>query len=493
MKKPTPAGRQFSEFAEKHDPTFRVESTEAVFTRPLPKGAQRVIVVAAQNATPVEPTWWRVLQTMARLTDAHLIVIPIRYKNPTSHWAGSQQNSEFWAPEVRPFLCNQRMKLNSNLTLLGDIKIHPTASQPLSSIDAVSLSSSGIVGHTRLQLKSIATPSSRMAKILTTTGACTVSNYTDSKAGKIGDFHHSLSAAMVELDGSRFYLRQLHYDTKTKSCTDLEKRYTVEGVQQAPRALCVDMGDTHVDFIDPAVERATFDPQGIIETLDPEFLVWHDLLDSYSCNPHHFGNPFNKLAKRLTGRDSVRAEVLRAISYVDRKTPPGTQSIVVGSNHDDMLKRWIINNEWREDPTNAEFYLETALAMVRGTKLTPIGTEYPDPFIYWLRQAGLGARVRALDPDESLVLGGIEVGMHGHRGPNGARGSIKNLRRIGVKSMIGHGHSPGIDEGCTQIGTSTRLRAEYTEGPGSWLNCHGVIHADGKRQLIIIIDGRWRL
>ena len=50
--------------------------------------------------------------------------------------------------------------------------------------------------------------------------------------------------------------------------------------------------------------------------------------------------------------------------------------------------------------------------------------------------------------------------MHGDKGPNGARGSIRNLRRIGIRSVIGHTHSPGIDEGCYQVGTSTRLRLE---------------------------------
>jgi hypothetical protein len=34
---------------------------------------------------------------------------------------------------------------------------------------------------------------------------------------------------------------------------------------------------------------------------------------------------------------------------------------------------------------------------------------------------------------------------------------------------------------------------EYTAGPSSWLNTHCLLHADGKRQLIHIIDGKWRL
>lgn len=92
-----------------------------------------------------------------------------------------------------------------------------------------------------------------------------------------------------------------------------------------------------------------------------------------------------------------------------------------------------------------------------------------------------------------LPSNGIELSLHGDQGPNGARGSLKNLRRIGTKAIIGHSHSPGIDEGGMQVGTSTRLRLEYNHGPSSWLNTHAVIYDNGKRSLINIIKGKWRL
>jgi hypothetical protein len=98
-----------------------------------------------------------------------------------------------------------------------------------------------------------------------------------------------------------------------------------------------------------------------------------------------------------------------------------------------------------------------------------------------------------LDIDESFNLAGIECGMHGHYGPNGARGSIKNLSRLGSKVISGHGHTPGIEEGHFRTGTSTPLRLEYTNGPSSWLNSHVVVYASGKRSIITIIDGAWRL
>lgn len=484
-------GRPLHEFRAAHDPTHHVESTSAVFSRDLPRTAKRFIVTAAQNATPIHERFWACLQQMAAHRKAEILVIPLRYKNPTSHWTGSQQNAEHWDAAVRPYLWNVRHALNAAVTVLGDIKIQPTASSPLTGADALSHASSGIIGHTKLHLRSIPSPSQSMAKLLTTTGVCTVENYTDSRAGKIGEFHHSLSAAVVEIDGPRFHLRQVHYDSRSQAVTDLDRIYTAEGHSTAPRPLAIIFGDTHVDSICPAVLRATFGKGGIVPTLKPLHHVWHDLLDAYSCNPHHVGNPFNALAKRQANADDVRMEVGRAIRFTADHTPKDCISVIVPSNHNDMLRRWLLRNDWRSDPTNAAFYLETALAMVKGTRFTAKGAEYPDPFTHWFREAKV-PRSRVLDQDESFVLVGVELGMHGDAGPNGARGSIRNLRRIGIRSVVGHSHSPGIDEGCYQTGTSTHLRLEYNSGPSSWVNTHCLLHADGKRQLINIIDGEWQ-
>lgn len=485
------SGNTLAAFRRAHDPTHVVAEPATVFERSLPKDARRFIITAAQNATPVHRQFFGSLEFMARCTGAEILVIPLRYKNPTSQWSGSQRNAEWWAPEVRDYLWNARRALNRNVMVLGDLKIQPTASDPLQGADALSHAASGIVGHTKLQMRCVPTPSERMAKILTTTGACTVPNYTDSRAGRIGEFHHSLSAVLVELDGARFHLRHIHYSDAHAGCVDLTALFTPNGALAAPQPFALVMGDTHVDFIDPAVEKATFGKGGIVDTLRPQNLVWHDLLDGYSCNPHHVGNPISAVVKRQAGMDIVRAEVERAIGYVETHTPGDCNSIVVGSNHNDFLRRWILRTDWRSDPVNAAFYLETALAMVQDARLGPGGVEYPDPLAYWFRRANL-PRVRVLGGDESLAYKGVELGMHGDRGPNGSRGSAKNLRRIGVKSIIGHSHSPAIEEGCYQVGTSTRLRLEYNVGPSSWLNAHCILHADGKRQIVTVVDGRWR-
>jgi hypothetical protein len=458
-----------------------------VFKRTLGKTTTRFLVTAAQNATPVHKGFWSSLKRAAERLSAEILVPTIRYKNPTSRWSASQANEEVWADELRPYLYNQRASLHKNLVLVGDVKTQPTASSPLTGFDAITHGESAILAHTKLQLKTIPTPQHSLPKILTTTGACTVPNYTDSKAGALGKFHHTLGAALVEVRGKRFHLRQVNAE-RDGAFQDLSTIYGPEGITENVPLAGLVLGDTHVDFVDPKVDRATFGPGGMDETLKPAQIVFHDLLDAYAVNPHHDGNPFSAFVKQQTGRNDARAEVFRAAEYAWSRA--GERGVVVLSNHDDMLGRWIVSKDWKNDPVNMGFYLETAKMVLDRTTFTPAGMSCPSPFALWLEL--LAPRLRVLHGDESFRIAGIECGMHGHLGPNGARGSRMNLRRIGVKSAIGHSHSPGIEEGCSQAGTSTRLRAEYTRGPGSWLNTHVAIYLSGKRTLLNIIDGEWR-
>ena len=109
----------------------------------------------------------------------------------------------------------------------------------------------------------------------------------------------------------------------------------------------------------------------------------------------------------------------------------------------------------------------------------------------WVNAAAIPG-CTTLSRDESFTLGGVELGMHGDVGPNGARGSIGICVAL-AREASSATRRPGIDEGCYQTGTSSRLRLEYTHGASGWLNTHCLLNADGKRQLINVIDDSWRL
>jgi len=454
-------------------------------------GVKHMVITWAQNATPVHVPFLNALRAYCKKNDAQLVVITGRYKNPTSQWTQSQASAEVWDDALSPFLQNQRKKLNANIVLAADVKTQPTAVSPTTGFEGLTGGESCVLGHPKVQMRTIATPQNKTPKILTTTGAVTLPNYTDSRAGKLGEFHHTFGAVIVELGASVFHMRHISA-REDGAFIDLDRAYYPDGsTRKAPRYKAVIFGDAHYRFADPKVVRATFEKGGLVDMLDPETLIWHDLLDSYSITHHHKYNPIIQLAKHKAGLNDARREVEDTIKWM-RRCSKGRKAVVVASNHDDMLSRWILSANWKDDPTNAEFYLETALHMAKSARIEAAGAAYVDPFQFWVdRRATAADDILCLRRGQSFMVGGFDCSLHGDMGPNGVRGTIRNMSRLGVKTFTGHGHSPGIEEGHRRVGTMTYLRLEYTRGPGGWLNTHGAIDAFDKAHLYNIVNGEF--
>ena len=458
----------------------------------LPK-AKVYLITAAQNATPIHKATWKSLLQARDFYHAELVVLQGRYKNPTSLWTEKNEGDEWWDPEVIPYLCSGRLRLNENLEILGDLKIEWASHSPLVGMDAFTKGRSGIVGHGSRGLRSVATPQHKHPKIMLTTGACTIdSNYTDSRRGALGSFSHCLGGLIVEIDGDKFYVRQLDA-TKQGHFIDLDVEFTPDGVRPAKRALSVTMGDIHQRWVNPDVVNAVFTaPDSLMKMINPKYQFFHDITDSYARNHHHEDDWITKFAIYKCGIDCVRTEIEDAIRFVNENTPKNRQSIIVSSNHDRAIAKWLRNADFRYDPVNAEFYLECALRAIKSARKTGGGVTYDDPFISYAKTIAR-ANVRFLEPGESFVLDRVEYSFHGDIGPNGARGTTRNLSKLGVKVTKAHCHIAEIVDACYSVGTFAR-KLEYEKGgPSSHTNSLVVQYSNGKRAIIFIIDGRFCL
>lgn len=456
----------------------------------------RFVITSAQNATPCfSPALSTLLNICDRLK-AKLIVVPYRYHNPTSIWSKTAQSNDWWSEELQKYLLEQPLMISPDLTLLADIKIQPTAMNPTIGFETITGGKSAIIGHPKLELLSIPTPQNRMAKLFTTTGAITKPNYIPSAAGKKGQFHHTYAALFVEANKDRFFIRQL-VSTSEGKIIDLDTEYLPDGKIRKTNPLALVMGDTHQEFVDPGVMNATFiSEKSILKVLRPKYLVWHDVHDFYSRNHHHEGKIFINYAKHISGRDDVEKALDETYQFVDKYSPSYCTNIFVPSNHPDALARWVEANatDAGKDLKNLVFWAKTFQAMALGTRMTESRSITIDPFEYWARsKMKCYSRSVFLKRDQSFRLQGVEIGYHGDQGLNGSRGNIRGFGKIGTKSIIGHSHSPGIKSGTYQVGTSSFLSLEYNKGPSSWLHCHALIYPNGKRSLLFIFDGEWRI
>ncbi len=457
---------------------------------------KRFLITSAQNNTDVHQGFLASLKQAAEFYKAEIVVIPYRYKNPTSQAENHSTALDYeWADELQPYLHNVRKKLNDNLILCADVKTQPTATHPLSSLEGMTGAESCIIGHPKMQFKAIAVPSGKYPKILTTTGACTVRDYSDTKAGAIGKFHHFLGAIIVEVVNNReFHVRQINANRQDGSFTDWAHCFTPTGVTKAPRAKSLRCGDTHVRVTCPDVDAATFGKNGIVEQLDPETLIFDDVFDGETVNPHEEGDLFLVAARAKEHRTDVRAELQQVVEFLNARA--GNRNVViVDSNHHDFLRRWVVKtlNRGCHDPRNVRLFAESVVHMYDTALMTPGGAEYGDPFQYWMKKMGLKANIRCLERDESFVIMGVENGLHGNDGPNGAKGSVQNLSKLGVRVNSGHGHTPAIEGGHYRSGTSTPRRQSYHRGPNSNLNTHILQYANGARCLVTIIGRKFRL
>ncbi len=410
-------------------------------------GVGKYVITSAQNATPIHQKFLSSLLNYCGIHDAQLKVVPYRYKNPTSIFQDNE--NDIWDKSVVPYLEEGTLKLGNGLVLVGSVKIQPTATQPLSGFEGYTGTASAIFGHPRVQLKTVPSPSNDLPKILVSTGAVTIPNYTDSKAGFKGNFHHSLAALVVEVTETEFHIRHVH-GADDGSFYDLDNHYTETSHTSGHRVSALITGDTHAMFLNKEVEKATYsNVDSIINVLKPEMKVFHDIHDHYSRNHHEIKNSLKNVAKFFSNTDDVEAELQIAADLLDRYNDPDSLNVVVKSNHDEALDRWLREANIDIDPRNAQFFHYLKYHQLKNMKIKPNGRfETIDLLEFWCRYPDKQRGLKCIDNtvflkrDQSLMVNGIELGFHGDVGPNGARGSIQNLSKLGNKMVIAHSHCP---------------------------------------------------
>lgn len=454
----------------------------------------RFIVTSAQNNTPINVEFWDCIKTWAKANNAKILVIPVRYKNPTSWITPQDDDPKVWWPEVlEDYMVENSLKIHPEMWVMGDVRIEATSSSPLSGLEPMSKGASAIYGHSQLQMKEVPTPQHKLPKILYATGSVSQKNYSKSKRGKKAFFHHTFSAVVVEKDKDKFHVRNVNFSEENKAFYDLDKIYYRNKVKKAGRAEALITGDEHAVWACPKVMKATYHAKdSIVNILKPKIIVRHDVFDAYSISHHHKHNHVTRYVKHHTQMDLLEEELKLTAEHIDKTTPPDTLNVIVASNHNEHLMRWLQEVDWKSEIWNAKIYFWFWNHLLDHAEMTGSGATTIDPFAFWAAR-NVKSNTKFLSRDDTFVVKDYELALHGDKGNNGARATVVSLSKIGVKNVTGHGHSSAIEKGATRVGTSTPTKLEYTSGPSSWLNSHAVIHPDGKIQVIHIIDADWRL
>lgn len=480
-------------------------------------GRQRFILSSAQDKSRVHEPFLRNLEAyrdhLKGDAPCELMIGGFTYSKKL--FEDHDPNQSWFHKLVVPYLTNERIRIADKIDFCGEMNTLPTAEKPLSGFHTYTQGRWGIFPHAKVQLVSVPTMKNQPANQIMTTGAVTMPNYIHKKAGIKASFHHVYGAVLVEVDGDgTFFCRHLIADD-SGDFYDLDAFVSGGQVSTGFRLKALTPGDVHTAQIDPDVARVTFgcapvedlpsnpvsgrlwksEPSCMLDELKPEYLFIHDVSDFRARNHHEIKNPHIRFKHHVNGVESVEKELREVAAFLTtvQRGRPWMQTVVVESNHDKALLKWLETADYREDPVNAEFFLECQKATYAAIRQRIKKFSIFEWVMKTLYDPWTCDGVRFLRQDDDFVIGGVEHSNHGHKGPNGTRGTATSFVKIAARVTIGHIHTPQILDGVFVSGTSSKMDLGYNDGPSSWAHAHVGQYANGKRVILTICNGRYRL
>ena len=477
--------KNLTEILRKSDPkAFKDIVDEALFTKEnhtkitdMVKDTKRFFITTAVAGCKVDSRFLASINNYCKRNKAELLVLPCADPSSGNGW------------ELDPALSGKtivfdNLALNNNL-FISSIELSAKHIDPTTGLDRIGQrNGSFIYASPKQRMKPVAVGNNKLPHVLMTTGSITkpeyyTDRYMSKRTSYIANHDHVMGGIIVEVENDNsYYFRQVQSNGNGEFI-DLGSLYSSKSCKKINAAAFVE-GDRHAGETDPNAEKVWAE---VVDIVKPEYYIVHDVFNGYSIN-HHTAN-MKLTSAKIKSKVKLTAEmdlVVEAITRLAKKS----KVVIVKSNHDEWLDRYLETGLFLDDADNIRLCLELSLKALDGKD--PLQAGIDD-----LLDSETKKRVRWLGRDESFKIARIELGAHGDKGPNGSRGSINGLEKAYGNCVIGHSHSPQILRGAWQVGTSTFLKVSYNKGPSSWMQTSCIVYPNGSRQLIHSVEGKWRL
>lgn len=436
------------------------------------KNIKKYVVTAAIAGQEVNIDFLNSLKTYCNHNNAKLVILGMR---------GFKKEIQQYDSVLEKYkdCMYSEFEFNSNLIAI-DLRLTPQQINPIGGIDRLGKKShSIIIASPKQQMKSIPKAYQSIPHIIHSTGALTNPTYNDDRAGRLAHQDHKVGALIVEVKDDIFFLRQIDAN-KDGSFFDLNKLYKNKSVKQNIAEAFI-YGDIHVGETDLRALNAFNE---VVDLVKPKNLILHDVF-SGSTVSHHVEHNIDQKTKYHGLVASLELELRMVGEFLDKmsKKHKDKKIVIVKSNHDEFLDRYLTEGRYIKDHVNYRLALD--LAILKFERKNPISeflknNKYDLKNLIWLER------------DEDFKIGEVQLGCHGDLGANGSRGSGRSTEVSYGNAIVGHTHSPSILRDTWTVGTTTALKLPYTRGPSSWLHASCILHKNNKKQMIIVIDGRWK-
>ncbi len=342
-----------------------------------------------------------------------------------------------------------------------------------------------IIPSTKQKLQPVATgQAGNYPRLMIATGCLTKPNYnTTNRTGFLANEEHEFGFCVVDVLDDKLYLPRLVPAQSNGTFIDLGMKYADGKNTERVRAHVLVLGDAHVSELDFLTDKANDE---MIDYFNPKFIHIHDVFNSRCINSHELDDEIAETDKVERSIDSLEEELFLTGEYLSQKAKLAKHGkiIVNYSNHDDMLYRWLSNGGYRTDKKNRRVAHKILGVYQKGDSILETALR--------VMEQDIPHNIKFLKLGEDAIYWGYQCGMHGHKGKNGAQGSLKSLMEDG-KIIIGHVHQLEINQGSGSVGTSSKIPLEYQLGQLSTSMAGNiVIYEGGLMQGLPIIRGRWK-
>lgn len=443
------------------------------------KKYKKFIITTAVAGAPVHEGFLASIKSYSKKNKAMLLIIPANY--------ALYDIDPVLASDPDINIVFKSLRLNSNIHI-DPIKIDPKQVDPILGLDALGQTEGTvIIGSPKQRRAPIANSNTKLARIIQSTGAITKNKYIPAdgvpkRRDRLAESHHTMGAVVVEIIDDIFFHFRVVQMCKDGSFNDLFYKYSPNGDKKFIGCEAVIQGDYHVTETDPKVDKAVDE---ICSLGKPKYRVFHDFFSGVSINHHEMRNKVVRAMLANENKINLEAELKECVRVInDKKKKKLSEKLVFSkSNHDEFLDRYLAEGNF--DDQNRTL----------STKLQIFAMEGKDPFRAALEMFGLkfDSSIVWLERDQDFRVAGIELGAHGDLGANGKRNpGSKGMYKAYGKVIYGHCHYGEMWHGAWSVGTSTYRKLSYNKGASSWDNSHAIVYSDGTRQLINVIEGKWK-
>lgn len=489
----------------------KVETAE-IPKLPLPKKGHRAFYLTSsiQNNTHLHPAWPNVLALLDWLNaqpkcSARLMLGTFTYdkssygKNSVklgTHKRSDYQEELWYDPLAVEYIVDYDVELAPGLVWCGSKNILPTVKRPLNGKEDLNGRKSNIVPHVKRQFVSVGSMPDEAVKFNMTTGTLTQKNYIQKNAGQDAEKYHAYGLRLIEVDDEGNWYPRFVAIGKDDAILDIGPapysgiRVQAGQVKVMEKGVLAGIywGDLHAAEMERWAYDLAFGPGGALDVLQPKNQVLGDYFSMRSRSHHELKNFLATYKKHVHGEESVEDEVQITYEALSGACRPFCNTYAVPDNHSRHLDVWVNEADHRKDPLNAKYWSLLLYQMLDAVDRGDADFKLTE---WAIRQKGELLNFTFVEEDASLLIAGVENGLHGDLGINGGKGSTAGLTKLARPVNKGHDHIACEMDDVFSAGAFAR-RFPYMKGPSSHSITHILTYDNGERALLMFWNGKYR-